>query len=1273
MFEITGDDIALLGDADLRTLVGLLCEAELRRGALPTSAVTWGGDQNAKDGGLDVRVELPPASTVSDFIPRPLTGFQVKKPDMPSAAIIEEMKPKGIVRPVLLDLATASGAYVIISSTGSTSYSALDRRRKAMAKAIEGSIAEDKLALDFYDRTRIATWVRGHAGLVLWVRTHIGKAVPGWQAYGSWSYAPPGTDGSYLADDQTRIRTDAKDDGDGVSAIEGIERIRQVLAQPGHVVRLIGLSGVGKTRLAEALFDSKIGQGALDPSLAVYTNEADGPSPPPVGLASDLIAGQTRAILVVDNCSSALHRRLSDVARVAGSTISVITIEYDIRDDQPEATDVFVLDASSPEVIKKLVASRYPDLSEVNVHTIAEFSGGNARVALALASIIKKTESIVGLSDDELFTRLFQQRNEPDPVLLTIAQACSLVYSFEGEKTDEDEAELAVLGSLVGKTADEVFAAVAELRDRDLVQARAEWRAVLPHAIANRLAKMALQRVPAAKIQSLLVEQASERLRRSFSRRLGYLHDSKEAKTIVAGWLAPTGRLGDLVNLDETDRVVLTNIAPVAPEALLAALLSALSVADRGTLQRCGHFVRLLRSLAYDAASFEDALGLLVRLALVQGETGDLGSASAVIESLFTIYLSGTHAPIDMRVRAADALLHSDEPELRALGLRALDALMKTHHFSSSHAFEFGARPRDYGYHPRTPDDVRSWFDNAIKLAGRIALSDSPISEQVRKSIAKAFRGLWGTIGQANELERIARAIGQRSFWREGWIAARETRFFDGKRMDSALKGRLVALEDFLRPKDLCSQVRGLVIGGRNGAFDLGDSEDNGEFEDGLEEAYAVRAARTAARIRDLGQDVAVDGDALTELLPELMGASSEIFAFGQALAEAAAYPTEIWGLLTEQLAATDRPGLSLLGGFLVGLQTNDQKTVDDLLDAAVADPVLAVHFPELQSRVAIDARGVERLHRALELGIAPIGAFYSLAHGRSFDGIPDPDFRDLVVAISAHSNGTRAAIEIVGMRVSADKSDRRDSSPEIREAGRILLGEYEFTPNGREAQDDYRLAIVATYSLVGLDGLPTAKALLRKLIDGAADRTIRAYDYDDLIKSLLQTQPAAVLDELFSGSRFLRKRSKRVLQDIQLLNKPVFDVVPDAVILAWCDRDAAVRYPLATEVVTLFKRPKDGEPHEWTPLAAELLAKASDQRRVFAAIVRRLRPWSWSGSLATKLEGRLALLKTLPGSEAPALKALMAEARAYLQSRIDEERLREKNEDRSRNNRFED
>jgi len=83
MFEITGDDIAALNDEDLRALVGRLCEAELCSRDLSTAAVTWSGNQTAKDGGLDVRVALPAGTDIDGFIPKADAGFQVKKQDMP--------------------------------------------------------------------------------------------------------------------------------------------------------------------------------------------------------------------------------------------------------------------------------------------------------------------------------------------------------------------------------------------------------------------------------------------------------------------------------------------------------------------------------------------------------------------------------------------------------------------------------------------------------------------------------------------------------------------------------------------------------------------------------------------------------------------------------------------------------------------------------------------------------------------------------------------------------------------------------------------------------------------------------------------------------------------------------------------------------------------------------------------------------------------------------------------------------------------------------------
>ena len=88
LVEITGDDIAALGDADLRDLIGLLCEVDYRFAGLPTKGIKWGGHQDAADGGLDVVVRDNISPPVTSFVPKNITGFQVKKPDMPRAVII---------------------------------------------------------------------------------------------------------------------------------------------------------------------------------------------------------------------------------------------------------------------------------------------------------------------------------------------------------------------------------------------------------------------------------------------------------------------------------------------------------------------------------------------------------------------------------------------------------------------------------------------------------------------------------------------------------------------------------------------------------------------------------------------------------------------------------------------------------------------------------------------------------------------------------------------------------------------------------------------------------------------------------------------------------------------------------------------------------------------------------------------------------------------------------------------------------------------------------
>jgi len=1247
MFEITASDIALLNDEDLRALVGLLCESEVRMRGFSAATVTWGGDQNAVDGGFDVRVALSGDAVIGGFVPRPATGLQVKKQNMPRTEILAEMRPHGALRPSIRELADQNGAYIIVSSS-SVSDLAHRNRLAAMAEAVKDLPNPDALKMDFYDRTRLATWVRGHAGLILWVREKIGRTLHGWRAYGSWAYSPQGIEDEYLLDDKLRIRADADPAEGGLRVQEAIKRIRDRLREPRTIVRLVGLSGVGKTRLVQALFDSRVGANSLDPSVAVYTNMADGPDPQPTTLVSDLTACRQAAILVVDNCPPDLHTRLSELCRSPDSVISLITIEYDIREDQPEGTSVFALEPSSTDLLEKLIHRRFPAISPVDARTIAEFSGGNGRIAVALAETLGKNETIRGLPDEDLFKRLFQQRNDPSESLLRAAQALSLLYSFDGEDVSETaNSELFRLGALVKSTPLEMFRSAAQLEQRGLVQRRGIWRAVLPHAIANRLAAMALQSIPFSEIEGRLLSGESERLLKSFSRRLGYLDASRDAQSIVKRWLEPGGLLANPARLSEVGQAMLNNVAPVAPEAALAALERVLLKQEEAdTVQECKRYIRLLRSLAYDSQLFDRCAVLLAKLAQTD-EVNDKNEAAKVFASLFLLYLSGTRAPIEQRLAFIASLLQSDHPKRQALGLMALRAALEAWHFGAADSFEFGARSRDYGYWPSNPSDVKHWFASALLLAETVACTEGPVASQARSVIANQFRGLWTGAAMYEQLERVCRNISAKGFWPEGWIAVRQTMHFDSRGLPPEGSLRLAAVEALLRAANLVQDVRSIVLS--NGLSGVGlDSEDDRKND------VASAIARVEAKAQDLGRAITSDDGAFSEVLPELVTGEGQLWSFGRGLAEAAEEPASIWNRLVAQLTKTDesKRKLEVLGGFLNVLHAKEPDLADLLLDNALNAEVLSSYFPLLQTTVGIDERGLNRLRRSLTLGRAPIRLYRCLSGGRATDPIAPLELKSLLLEIAAKPGGWDVAIDILYMRLFSEESQKRIPAPEIVDAGRELMISMEFTRSN--TLQEYRLGIICKHCLTGDRGAEIVRSLCRKFGESVAKYETYAFYHEELLQGLFGVQPIAAFDGLFSAEMPPdRPGGITVLHEIgELRGNPLYAIPADE-LLSWCDQQPHVRYAAIAAVIAPFYSQSDKGQQQWTSVALKLIERAPEPVEVLKRFVARMIPTSWVGSRSAIIQSNASLLDDFAEHPDPAVQEFIATEKAKLPETI--------------------
>ena len=71
---------------------------------------------------------------------------------MPRSEILKEMRPNDVLREEIKALIHANGAYIIVSSSGSTTATALKNRIDAMKEAVSDEENHENLHLDFLDQ-----------------------------------------------------------------------------------------------------------------------------------------------------------------------------------------------------------------------------------------------------------------------------------------------------------------------------------------------------------------------------------------------------------------------------------------------------------------------------------------------------------------------------------------------------------------------------------------------------------------------------------------------------------------------------------------------------------------------------------------------------------------------------------------------------------------------------------------------------------------------------------------------------------------------------------------------------------------------------------------------------------------------------------------------------------------------------------------------------------------------------------------------------------------
>ena len=1303
LFEVSSEDVESLKDDELRELVARLCKATLIEAGLSATCVTWGGDQREPDGGIDVRVQLHDKDSVPDsrWLHWKSVGFQVKATEMPPAKIKKEMCPNGSLQSAIQDLLQVGGAYIIAAHD-----SVADQRYKERVAAMRESAVGllqggNSGCVDYYDSRRLADWASEYPTVVAWVHNKTqGGALHGWEPYGQWATSKRIPDGKYphfLPDEKARF-IDPRDSERTFNLIQGIERVREVLRkgiertgeEDGKPVRLVGLSGVGKTRFVQALFEADVGSDALDQELAVYADAGRTLNPPPAVVLDRLMSSKTRAVLIIDNCAPSLHRELVAELGKAGSKarVSLLTVEYDIREDLPEDTEVFRLEGGSDDLIERIIRTRFPNVTPVDADTIARFSNGNFRVAIALADSVGRKGSLAGLSDNELFKRLFWQRNDEDEGLLSAAEVCALVYSFDGEN---DSGELKSLASLADISVRQLRRLVSLLESRGLVQRRGIWRAILPHAIANRLAADALKYVSYGSIERQIVAQdpsVSDELRllRSFSRRLGYLHGSEEAREIVGQWLSPDGLLGVAPESDRWSLYteLLNNVAPVDPKRALEVverlvgngsadvvierykssigagflegyrkggdpnIMLAAYKEDESLRKGRDRVITLIRSIAYYEDLFGRCLDVLLKFAVAE-EKGRLifdrqGPACEILESMFFVVLSGTLAKTGLRLKWLDDALRGSDEAVRSIACRCLSNALESQGFSSFYNFDFGARERDSGWRP-SKEEKRDWYAKFIDLAVKVGVDSSHASEEVRGVLARKFGALW-LAGMTDKLREAVHTLSATG-WEEGWSAIRETIRLHGGEMEAENKRALQELERVIRPSNLLSRLRVLKLGDHFGEF-LFEGEGSPDWWKDVDK-----------RVQPMGRELAQEEHLMPEVARLLTGGGRHgnptfKVALGKSIAVQASDMKKMWDVLLEGFASWPKMERdeAVLKGYLEGVFDRDLALFNRLLDEAAERQSLVGHVPSLQAFAPLDSQGRDRL-----LALMKHPDVCAMDFCRGWNGqfgmqlidrrYPDDRVAAVLKGLLGMRDGALAAVKKLSLYVCQRECPVQRGLFEVAYdvlSSVLLTTEADSIFSSRSGCLVHSVVSVIKFFFGLKSGVNSeereerARQIMRRLVDGGVSRwMVILSDFMVVLGAFFDVQPGAALDIFVGDDEGDEAKSRRSALGGSEFFSDGYNrslSVSETTLLEWCESGGAGRWIRAANsvcaVVLAMEDTSDGARWQWSSQASALLNNAPNPCEVAEVLVEHIRPNCWGGNMSDNLEERLPLIDQL-------------------------------------------
>lgn len=1212
-FKIEASDINKLNQMQQTQLLKELLHAEAFRFGIEQRAVEVALNINVGDGGEDGRISWNNGPDSTDYIPNRLVLFQNKATDMgPTAYGNEILTEVGIVKPQVDEVLHKGGSYVVFT-TQKLNTGQINARKKKIREALAnlGKTYADTCDIHIYDASKTAGWVNCYIPSIVAVQSWAGRPVErGLKTFELWREHEELSRLPFIHVDSRKTL---------------LEELKEGLVKPKTCFRIMGLSGLGKTRTAfQAFFEEELLR-----NLVVYIDANHAPTID--ALVADWVSLGLNAILVVDNCEFRLHERLVKEIRRDNSQISLLSLDYNF-DSISAPTISFKLNQMVNDELLQLLNPVYKDLLP-DLDRIVSFAQGFPKMAVLLAEARLNEDPNIGvLTEDDLARKLLWKHNENENIeYLKILRACSLFDFFGVEK--EAETQLQYIAELVGVDIDAVYECVKRFSERGLIDRRGRFGQVIPKPLAIMLAGQWWTNTREQK-QRDLIDGIPESMVDSFCEQVEKMDFHPGVKLLTEKLCGPQGPFGQAeVILSSRGSRFFRAFVSVNPESTSDALYRTLKSLDHQQLLSITDDTRRnlvwgLEKLCFHADLFMEAAWSMLLLASAENETYG-NNATGLFVQLFQVHLSGTEAEPRVRFALLKQAMDINQVEFDMVVIEALKQVINTYGGGRTVGAEYqGTKAPLQEWRPKIWQEIFEYWQEAFSLL-LVMLERGDIQKEAAiNEIGRSIR-IFVSRGRIEMLDTAIKKVVDLNgkYWPAALESIKDTFEYDSEGLRDEAVNALNSWMELLSPddSDLSEKLKIIVI-----------SPPWEHHKDEEDEHYIDVAGENA---KEFAREIAQDVDSLFPHISLLLqGEQRQSFTFGRQLALEVINVNELLEITLDKLIVNGSTNISFILGIYRGIYEKDSASWQLYIDMLLSQEhkQLAVFYPEFIRTGIINKSHLVVLLDLIRNGVIATDSPYILNVGYDVTNQIDPEtVADFCISLSMLDNNSAwTALNFIYSYCYKNKQRAELIRDSIKT---LVIGVPLYEKQKTHSTDAYRWHTMAE-TLLSVPDQEFAIALANKLIITCQ----HGFAYGDLwhhIKPLLfdlMTEYGEILWPIFG--MVIKQAKGMELYWLQSLfqrennfsneQPSVLSVLPTEDIIAWCTEYPGFGPAFVATCINVF------EPGEYvkspSPLFVAILENFGDDERVASAFSSNMTTRGWTGSLVPYLESDKAALTPL-------------------------------------------